>query len=187
MDLKKVKTVLCSLLNIKSLLLLCLILLLVQNQFYRLKPKHHISQSIKQKLNTLGSEALLSNDVPVAALVFYKDSIIGEGFNTVYRDSNISNHAEIRALNQVFKKNGNTFTGLNRDELVLYSTFEPCEMCKGALLHYGIKNIFFEQNKPASNQIKSLLKSSMYNFSIQRLDADSLQEKLFLRHPEYKK
>lgn len=186
-NLKKPKTVLALLWTVSGLFLLCLIVLLVQNQFYRLKPKLTILPSVEQKLSALAAEALESNDVPVAALVFYNDSIIGEGFNTVYRDSNLSSHAEIRALNQVFKKNGNTFSGLNRAHLTLYSTFEPCEMCKGTLLHYGIKNIFFEQYKPASSQIKSLLKSLMYNVSIQRLEADSLQEKLFLQHPQYKK
>lgn len=87
----------------------------------------------------------------------------------------------------MFKNDGNQFYDLKCEGLVLYSTFEPCEMCKGAMVHYNIKNILFEQNKTAYMQLKSMLKSYVYNLNIKRIDSANLQEKLFLEHPTYKK
>lgn len=165
--------------------LIILVVLLFQTQSYRLKPKLEIPDAIKARLTALGQKSLQSNDVPVAAIVLYNDSIIGEGYNTVLRDSSISGHAEINALSQAFKHEGNTFRHLDPDKLALYSTFEPCEMCKGAIIHYGIHHIYFERTKPAFDQMKSTLKSLQYNLSIHRLDAPGLQEKLFRQHPGY--
>ena len=162
------------------------VLLLFQSQYYRLKPKREIPTFVKERLVSLGEKALISRDVPISSVMVYKDSIIGEGYNTVYRDSDISDHAEIIAMNQVFKKYGNTFKDLDRSKLIIYSTFEPCEMCKGAMLHYGINNIYFEQNKSVFNQVKLTLKSLYYNWNIRRFDAKNLQEDLFIKHPDYK-
>ncbi|MGB0868896.1 MAG: nucleoside deaminase [Flavobacteriales bacterium] len=183
----KVKKCLYSrLLRSCVLLFVFLVLLLFQNQFYRIKPKKVISPQIKNKLIALGEKALLHNDVPVAAIITYNDSIIGEGYNSVYRDGNISNHAEIIALSDVFKKYGQKFYSLDREKLDLYTTFEPCEMCSGAIVHYNIKNIYFEQNKSVSNRIKSTLKSLCYNLGLIQFNEKGLQEGLFQKHPDYK-
>lgn len=171
--------------NKTTFLILLAVTLLFQSQFYRLKPKKEIPEHLKTRLTELGAKALETGDVPVAALILYHDSIIGEGYNTVKRNSNLGGHAEIVALSQVFKKYGNSFGNLNRDELVLYSTFEPCEMCKGAMVHYGIEHIYFEENKSAYDQMKSTIKSFWYNLNTTRLDAPNLQEELFRKHPDY--
>ena len=167
--------------------ILFVFILVFQSQVYRFKGKKEISSEIKEKLSQLGKKALLTKDVPVSAILFYKDSIIGVGYNTVNKDSVLSGHAEINALNMAFKSCGNLFSKLNRADLKLYSSFEPCEMCKGAIIHYNIKNVYFERTKPGISQIKSTFRSLIYELSKKRIDADSLQEKLFLRHPDYKK
>lgn len=131
-------------------------------------------------------KALENGEVPVAAIILYHDSIIGEGYNTVLQNSDLGNHAELMALSDVFEEHGNSFGTLNRDELKLYSTFEPCEMCKGAMIHYGIKNIYFEKNKPLYAEMKSTLKSLWYSLTVKRIDSPNLQEDLFKRHPHYK-
>ena len=179
---KKIASIIWS----KTTLLVLLVLILFQSQFYRLKTKKEIPQDVKERLISLGEKALENGDVPVAAIILYHDSIIGEGYNMVLQNSDLGNHAEIMALSDVFEKQGNSFGTLKRDELMLYSTFEPCEMCKGAMIHYGIKHIYFEENKSAYSQIKSTLKSLSYNTSINRIDAPGLQEDLFTKHPDYK-
>jgi tRNA(Arg) A34 adenosine deaminase TadA len=169
------------------LLLVIAITFIFQSQFYRLKMKSNIKESYKTELSLLGQSALITNDVPVASLLVYKDSIIGMGFNTVKRDSNLSGHAEINAMNEAYKAYGDKFSSLERNDLVLFSTFEPCEMCKGAILHYNIKQVEFEQNKNTWSQIKSSVSSFLYHLNTKRFKADSLQEKLFLLHPDYPK
>lgn len=166
------------------ILVLGLAIWLLQSQIYRLKKTKKVPGFIKERLEFLGKQALLHNDIPISAVVLYKDSIIGEGYNMICKDSDLSRHAEIVALNKVFKEHGNTFRDLDRSALSLYSTYEPCEMCKGAILLYGIKNIYFEETKPFLKQVKSSIRSMLYNTEINRFDAPNLQESLFEMHPE---
>lgn len=161
--------------------------LIFQSQFYRLKSKQEIPSHLKEELIKLGNIALKTKDVPVSAVLIYEDSIIGTGYNTVKKDKTLSGHAEINALNMAFENYGNNFHKLNRAKLKLYSSFEPCEMCKGTFIHYNIQNIYFEKTKPFFHQVNSSFKSYTYELSKNRLDADSLQEKLFLKHPDYPK
>ena len=168
-------------------LLLGFVFMLTTNQLYRLRGKAEVSEEVKNELNRLGQKALETNDVPVAAIVTYFDTIIGKGYNTVRRNHNLGGHAEINALSDAYSKFGDEFSNLDRSKLVLYSTFEPCEMCKGALVHYNIKNVLFEQNKPMGVQLKSQLKQWRYEVYKKHFDAPGLQENLFLQHPDYPK
>lgn len=161
------------------------LMLLFSNQSYRLKPNAKVSSSLQATLKQLGEKALETKDVPVASVLTYYDTIIGVGYNTVKRDHNLGGHAEINALSDAYLRFGSMFSTLNRDHLVLYSTFEPCEMCKGALVHYDIKHVQFELNKTMANRLKSQIKTGLYEWHKTHFYAPNLQEKLFLKHPDY--
>jgi len=120
-------------------LLAFFIIVLFHTRIFQLKPKATITELQDNEIIELASKALESKDVPVGAILLYSNSIIGSGYNTVRRDTNISGHAEINAINDAIKKIGmDQFKKLDRDKLILVSTFEPCEMCKGTILHYEI-------------------------------------------------
>ncbi len=167
--------------------LLGILVLLVSNQFYYLRGKEEVSEELKTELRSFGQKALETDDVPVAAIVTYFDTIIGVGYNTVKRNHNLGGHAEINALSDAYSRFGNEFNKLDRNKLVLYTTFEPCEMCKGALVHYNIKNVLFEQNKPMGEQLYSQLKQWRYEWQKKRFDSPGLQKDLFEQHPDYPK
>ena len=77
---------------------------------------------------------LQSLDVPVGAMLIYNDTILSVGHNSVLLDSNVAGHAEINAINNAIRKTGFVnFSRLDRDKLILVSTFEPCMMCRGAM------------------------------------------------------
>jgi len=163
------------------------LMVIFQSQCHRFKTEVDITENQKTILRNLGKKALLSNDVPVAAILVYKGEVIGEGYNTVKKDSNLGGHAEINAISDAYAKYGEAFHDLDRDELSLYSTFEPCEMCKGAMLHYNIKNVYFEQAKEFGTQVKGTVKSFIFELKKRRFDADGLQESMFEQHPDYDK
>jgi tRNA(Arg) A34 adenosine deaminase TadA len=166
-------------------LLLGIVFMLTANQFYRLRGKEEISEELKTELTHLGEKALETKDVPVAAIVTYFDTIIGMGYNTVKRDFNLGGHAEINALSDAYSRFGDAFSKLDRSKLVLYTTFEPCEMCKGAIVNNRIENVFFEQNKSLADQTKLSVQQLWYELKKKRFDAPNLQENLFLQHPDY--
>ena len=155
------------------------------SQLYRLNPKAQVPESILPTLTVLGEKALETKDVPVAAIVTYFDTIIGVGYNTVKRDFNLGGHAEINALSDAYSRFGDEFSKLDRSKLVLNTTFEPCQMCKGALVNNRIKNVSFELNKPFLEQVKSQVNLWMYEWNKRRFNARGLQESLFEQHPDY--
>jgi len=146
-------------------------------------PSKDISQLQENEIISQASKALNSLDVPVGSLVVYSGSIIGEGYNTVKSDTNIAGHAEINAINDAVQKIGlNQFNELDRNKLILISTLEPCEMCKGAIIHYNIKHVYFMKDKSPLHWNKKQLKSLRYEWYKRKIDGEQLQDSLFLLH-----
>jgi len=159
-----------------------ILILLFSNQFYRLRGKAEIPEELKTDLKLLGEKALETKDVPVAAIVTYFDTVVGVGYNTVRRHHNFGGHAEINALSDAYNRFGDEFSNLDRSQLVLYTTFQPCDMCKGAIIQNRIKNVVFDLNKPIGEQLAAQLKSWRYEVQKKRFDSPGLQESLFLQH-----
>lgn len=164
---------------------LVLVALAFLPQTYRLCPAVAVPPLLQDSLSRLAEKALANKEVPIGAVLLYRDSIIGSGFNTVVHDSILSGHAEINAINDAYQRCGMNWKNLDRSELALFSTYEPCEMCKGALLHYGIRHVVFEGPKPALGQAKTILRNWQYECQKRRMNAPDLQENLFRRHPSY--
>lgn len=163
-----------------------IILTLFSTRIFQIMPSKDISQVETSKIISQALKALNSLDVPVGSLVVYSGSIIGEGYNTVESDTNIAGHAEINAINDAVKKIGlKQFNDLDRDKLILVSTFEPCEMCKGAIIHYNIKQVYFMKDKSPLHWNKKQLKSLRYEWYKRKIDGEQLQDSLFLLHLEY--
>lgn len=169
------------------LLAILLILLVVfSNRLFQILPSAEISPTEEKEVLHLASEALEHMDVPVGSLIIYGGAIIGKGYNTVRSDTNVSGHAEINAINDVVKKIGLAqFNELDRNKLVLVSTLEPCEMCKGAVIHYNIKHVYFMKDKSPLHWNKKQLKSLRYEWNKRKIEGEQKQDSLFLLHPEY--
>lgn len=160
--------------------------LIFQSQWHRVFPKKEIPEEILDRLIALGSRSLKTQDVPVGAVLVYDGKIIGEGFNGVEKNKALSAHAELKAIDEAYAKYGSRFFELDRELLVLYSSFEPCEMCKGAMVHYNIRKVYFEERKPVLNRVRGTAKSLLYEFRIRKMNHTGLQKELFEKHPSYR-
>lgn len=104
----------------------------------------------------LAKQAEAINEVPVGAVVFQGDKIVGEGFNRKEIDNDPTAHAEIIAI-------ANAAQTLNRWRLhdcTLVATLEPCPMCAGALVNARIKRIIFGANDPKAGGCRTLYEIS---------------------------
>ena len=164
----------------------CLILLvLFQSKFYYLCQSKPLTN--KTLLVDLAIEALKSKEVPVSSIIMYNGRVIGKGYNTVMRDTNIGGHAEINAISDVIKSMGtSTFNALNRDSLILITTYEPCLMCRGAIIENRIKHVEFMKEKTLTHWIKNHLKALHYEMNKRKINNNTLQDSLFCLHPDYK-
>lgn len=166
------------------LLVLLLLKVLAYGQWRFTQEGPALEDTLSRDLFALGEQALLSNDVPVSAVLLYGPDVIGSGYNTVLRDGNAGGHAEINAISDAIHRIGlKRFSTLNRDSLLLISSFEPCLMCRGAILEYRIDRINFLKAKSIWHLVKQDLRSLRYEFRRRKLEPEGLQDSLFVRHP----
>ena len=79
------------------------------------------------------------NEVPVGAVLVYKDKIIACGHNLCISENNPCAHAEIIAI----QKGCEYFKNYRLLNCSLYVTLEPCIMCLGAIFNARISKLFF--------------------------------------------
>jgi tRNA(adenine34) deaminase len=98
-------------------------------------------------------KAFEEDEVPVGAVIVYKDNIIARGHNQVERLKDPTAHAEILVLTSA--TNYLKTKWLNGTSL--YVTIEPCSMCAGALVLARIKNLYFGAKDPKAGACGSVV------------------------------
>ncbi|MDP4120362.1 MAG: tRNA adenosine(34) deaminase TadA [Bacillota bacterium] len=78
-------------------------------------------------------------EVPVGAVVEYKNEIIAYGYNKRETEKNALYHAEIMAIDNACK----VLHGWRLWQCKLYVTLEPCPMCAGAIINARIPEVVF--------------------------------------------
>lgn len=73
--------------------------------------------------------AFEEDEVPIGAVVVWKERVIARGHNMTERLHDPSAHAEMIALTAATEATGGKYL----DECSLYVTVEPCPMCAGAM------------------------------------------------------
>ena len=87
----------------------------------------------------LALEAETAGNLPVGAVIALDGKVISEGNSAIWQpELRLHRHAEMEALMSLPK-------GLSERarEMTLYTTLEPCLMCFGAILLYGIERLLF--------------------------------------------
>ena len=86
----------------------------------------------------IAQQSLVSNDVPVGALIIDPDGkIIATGTNEREAKSDPTAHAEIVAMRRA------ATNGWRLDDHTLVVTLEPCAMCAGAIAQARISKVIF--------------------------------------------
>ena len=94
-----------------------------------------------------------SGEVPVGAVVVYKDQIIGRGCNAPIGSHDPTAHAEMLALRDAAKNIGN----YRLENCTLYVTLEPCTMCAGAVLNARVARVVYGASEPRTGAAGSVL------------------------------
>jgi tRNA(adenine34) deaminase len=79
-------------------------------------------------------KAKVEGNSAVGSIIVRDGEIIGRGRNLVYTDHDITAHAETVAL----RLTGEELKLIDFHGCTLYTTFEPCPMCCGAILLSGV-------------------------------------------------
>jgi pyrimidine deaminase RibD-like protein len=80
-----------------------------------------------------------TGELPFAALVALDGEVVGAGVNTAVRDLDVSAHAEVNAVRDAARRVGS----LLLEGAVLYSSCEPCAICRAVAAAAGVSQIVF--------------------------------------------
>ena len=84
-------------------------------------------------------EARSEGEVPIGAVAVRDSRIVSRGHNQRRSLQDITAHAEMMAIRDLSPK----LRSLDLDGVTIYSTLEPCAMCAGAMLHYGVDRVVY--------------------------------------------
>lgn len=156
-------------------------------EWYQLAKKTDPLSEHEKIFQVEGLKALETRDIPVAAFLLYKGKVMGLGHNEVEKNQNLGMHAEIMALSDAWFRLGKAqFQELDPDSLVLYTSLEPCQMCRGAMVEYGIKNVVFLKSKGFSERLSKSKNLFGHYFRRRALKDNGLQDSLLRLHPDYR-
>lgn len=112
------------------------------------KPTHekYMHEALKEALT-----AYKNNEVPIGAIVVYKNEIIARAQNQTITLKDPTAHAEMLVL----KKAAAVLNNERLSSSILYVTVEPCAMCAGAVMWARIKHIFYGVKEPKTGVLDS--------------------------------
>jgi tRNA(adenine34) deaminase len=100
----------------------------------QVEDKHFMQEALKE-----AQKAYEMDEVPVGAVLVYRNEIASRAYNQVESLNDASAHAEVLCLREgSFKLKNWRLT-----DTVLYTTLEPCIMCMGALILARVKRVVF--------------------------------------------
>jgi tRNA(adenine34) deaminase len=101
---------------------------------------------------TEARRAFESDEVPVGAVIVYRNAVIGAGYNRREEMQSPMAHAEMLAIEQASRRLGSW----RLSKCCLYVTLEPCIMCVGAILQARLGRLVFGCLDPKGGAVESL-------------------------------
>ncbi|HID78557.1 MAG TPA: nucleoside deaminase [Planctomycetaceae bacterium] len=96
--------------------------------------------------------AFSEDEVPVGAVIVYRDRVIAAAHNQREKLRDPTAHAEMIAITQAAEWLGSW----RLEDCTLYVTLEPCAMCAGAILQARISTVVYGATDPKAGAVRSL-------------------------------
>lgn len=106
------------------------------------------------------------NEVPIGAVIVYKDEIIARGHNIRETSQQTLSHAELIAIKEANERIGSW----RLEDCTLYVTLEPCPMCAGAILQARMKRVVYGATDPkagCAGTLMNLLDDTRFNHQVE--------------------
>lgn len=98
------------------------------------KDRHYMQEALEE-----AKKAAALGEVPIGAVIVYKDEIIARAHNLRETTQNALTHAESMAIQEACSKIGSW----RLEETTMYVTLEPCPMCAGAILQSRVPRVVY--------------------------------------------
>jgi tRNA(adenine34) deaminase len=97
-----------------------------------------------KKALTEAGKAFDEDEIPIGAIVVYKNKIIGKGYNQTEKLCDVTAHAEMLAISAAENYIGAKYL----EDCTMYVTIEPCVMCAGAIKNSRISRLVYGASEP---------------------------------------
>jgi tRNA(adenine34) deaminase len=107
-----------------------------------------------------------TGEVPIGAVLVYRDEVLARGGNRTIRDCDPTAHAEIVVLREAAQKLAN----YRLADTTLYVTLEPCAMCAGAIVQARVPRVVYGADDPKGGAFRTcfeLLTSPKLNHQVE--------------------
>lgn len=114
-------------------------------------------------------KAAQKGEVPIGAVIVYRDQIIARSHNLRETTQNAITHAELLAIQQACEVIGSW----RLEETTLYVTLEPCPMCAGAILQSRIPKVVYGARDPkagCAHSLYQLLNDKRFNHTCEVIE-----------------
>ena len=108
-----------------------------------------VSEKMRRTL-ALAEKALDAGECPIAAIVFLGDDIVSESYTKEFAERRLLVHAELNALVDADLKR---FAYEDRRRMQLFTNLEPCMMCLGAAMSFGITEVYYALESPSDGAV----------------------------------
>jgi tRNA(adenine34) deaminase len=96
-------------------------------------------------------ECAEAGEVPIGAVMVYRDEVLARGGNRTIRDCDPTAHAEIVVLREAARKLAN----YRLAGTTLYVTLEPCAMCAGAIVQARVPRLVYGADDPKGGAFRT--------------------------------
>lgn len=124
--------------------------------------------------------AFEKGEVPVGVVVVINNQIIGRGHNLTEMLRDVTAHAEMQAITAA----ANFLGGKYLKDCTMYVTFEPCQMCAGALYWSQLSRLVFSATDPERGYRKMGVKlhpKTKVSHGILEEETSTLLKKFFIQ------
>jgi tRNA(adenine34) deaminase len=107
-----------------------------------------------------------AGEVPIGAVLVYRDAVLARGGNCTIRDCDPTAHAEIVVMREAARKLRN----YRLAQTTLYVTLEPCAMCAGAIVQARVPQLVYGADDPKGGAFRTcfeILTSPKLNHQVQ--------------------
>ena len=104
-----------------------------------------VQEKFMNEAMEMAEVALKKQEVPVGCVVVYENAVIARGCNEVNLTKNATRHAELVALDNLYKYSQDSNISLEQlcSSAALFITVEPCIMCAFALRTVGLVDVIY--------------------------------------------
>ena len=111
-----------------------------------------LDMAMMQQALALAERAAAMGEVPVGAVIYRGDEVLGEGHNLRESRADPTAHAEMIALRQAAARLGTW----RLDACTMAVTLEPCPMCAGALVNARLERLIYGAADPKMGAVDTL-------------------------------